>query len=87
MARDGQNRTNKEIGVKGIPHVLIISSDGVVRWQGYPLDENDTLTEAKVKQIIDTDKAARAKQGAKPDEKKPADAKPAPKPAPTPANP
>ena len=91
MARDGHNRTNKEIGINGIPHVLIISSDGVVRWQGYPLDENDTLTEAKVKQIIDTDKAARAKAGAKPDDKKTADVKPESKvdahsePAPVPA--
>ena len=23
-------------GVKGIPHVAIISSDGIVRWQGSP---------------------------------------------------
>ncbi len=85
MARDGHNRTNKEIGINGIPHVLIISSDGIVRWQGYPLDENDTLTEAKVKQIVDADKAARAKQASKLDDKKPVESKPEPKPEPKPA--
>ncbi len=83
MARDGQNRTNKEIGVKGIPHVLVISSDGIVRWQGFPESEEDTLTEAKLKQIIDADKAARAKNAPKLDDKKP-DPKVEPKPDPKP---
>ncbi len=96
VARDGHNRTNKEIGISGIPHVLVISSDGIVRYQGFPIAQEDTLTEAKLKQIIDTDKAARAKSppkpkqetpgDAKPSETKPADAKPAdPKPADVPA--
>lgn len=96
VARDGHNRTNKEIGISGIPHVLVISSDGVVRYQGFPIDKDDTLTETKLKQIIDADKVARAKNppkpkqetptDVKPSEAKPADAKPAdPKPADAPA--
>jgi cytochrome c biogenesis protein CcmG, thiol:disulfide interchange protein DsbE len=73
MARDSKKRTNTAIGIQGIPHVLIISSDGVVRWQGYPLSDEEPLTEAKIKQIIDADKAVRAttapKAEAKPAEK------------------
>lgn len=64
---DTKQTTSKSIGVEGIPHVLIISSDNVVRWQGFPYGE-ERLTEAKLKQIIDADKAARAakKAGRKP---------------------
>ena len=29
-------RLYRELGVSGIPHVLVISADGVVRWQGFP---------------------------------------------------
>ena len=76
IARDGHNRTNKEIGISGIPHVLVISSDGVVRYQGFPIAPDDTLTEAKLKQIIDTDKAARAKSPPKPKQETPGGAKP-----------
>jgi thiol-disulfide isomerase/thioredoxin len=63
---------------KGIPHVLVISSDGIVRWQGLtsgapgskPGEVVDPLTTEKLKQIIDTDKASRAaKKGDKPDKK------------------
>jgi cytochrome c biogenesis protein CcmG/thiol:disulfide interchange protein DsbE len=73
---DSKSTTSKSIGVEGIPHVLIISSDNVVRWQGFPYGE-ERLTEDTLKQIIDADKAARAaKKGAR---------KPAEKPQPTPA--
>ncbi|MES1227521.1 MAG: hypothetical protein ABUL72_02560, partial [Armatimonadota bacterium] len=85
MARDGQQRSYKQIGIQGIPHVLVISSDGVVRWQGFPSSNEDTLTEQKLKQIIDADKAARTKSGVKPTEPKPEakpEAKPETKPAP-----
>jgi cytochrome c biogenesis protein CcmG, thiol:disulfide interchange protein DsbE len=82
IARDGLNRTNKAVDISGIPHVLVISSDGIVRYQGYPIAEQDPLTEAKLKQIIDADKAARAKNppkapDVKPDPSKPVDDKPA----------
>jgi thiol-disulfide isomerase/thioredoxin len=76
MARDGQSRTNKEIGIQGIPHVLVISSDGIVRWQGFPSSDEDTLTEATLRQIIDADKAARATRPPKPAEPKPEEKKP-----------
>ena len=86
IARDGHNRNYNQLGITGIPHVLVISSDGVVRYQGFPTAQQDPLTEAKLRQIIDTDKAARAKNPPMPDAKPPADAKPVdPKPANAPA--
>jgi cytochrome c biogenesis protein CcmG/thiol:disulfide interchange protein DsbE len=35
---DRSQRLFKNLAVKGIPHVMVISTDGVVRWQGNPLD-------------------------------------------------
>lgn len=73
MAVDTKATMKNAIGVQGIPHVLIVSSDGIVRWQGFPQLEEEPLTEAIVKQIVDADKAAQA-HGGKP-------ATPAPQPA------
>ena len=50
-----------EIGVKGIPHVLVISADGIVRWQGFPLSGKDPLTEKVLKKIIATSNAGQEK--------------------------
>ena len=57
VAIDTQGRTSKEVGVKGIPHVLIISKDGIVRWQGFPGSNEEKLTTELLKQIIDANKA------------------------------
>lgn len=61
VAIDQKKTMSGEVGVQGIPHVLVISSDGVVRWQGFPLDDKDKLTDAKIEQIIRASKAG--KQG------------------------
>ena len=45
-------------GVKGIPHCVIVSSDGVVRWQGHP----GTLTEDTFRQFADAQRALNASQ-------------------------
>lgn len=45
------------VGVKGIPQVLVISADGIVRFQGYADSKEDPLTEDKLAQIIKTSKA------------------------------
>lgn len=37
-ANDTKQNVYKSFDIKGIPHVVIISTDGVVRWQGNPLD-------------------------------------------------
>jgi len=55
---DAKNKMSIEVGVQGIPHVMVISPDGIVRWQGFPLNGQDTLTEKTIKQIIDVSKAA-----------------------------
>jgi cytochrome c biogenesis protein CcmG, thiol:disulfide interchange protein DsbE len=55
VAVDGEKKMNKAIHVSGIPHVLIISTDGIVRWQGFPFSQEEPLTADIVKQIIDAD--------------------------------
>ncbi len=65
MAVDPKGATKKALGVSGIPHVLIIGTDNVVRWQGFPGSQEDALTEEVVKKVIDADKARRAAAEAK----------------------
>jgi cytochrome c biogenesis protein CcmG/thiol:disulfide interchange protein DsbE len=55
VAVDSAKKMNKAINVEGIPHVIIISTDGVVRWQGFPFSEEEPLTADIVKSIIDAD--------------------------------
>ena len=57
-AIDTQGRTKKAVGVSGIPHVMIIDPQGIVRWEGYPLLDGHALTEKVVEQIL----AQKAKQ-------------------------
>lgn len=68
MAIDTKAAMKNALAVDGIPHVMVIDSTGVVRWQGFPQSGEDKLTEAVLKQIIDADKAQRAQP--KPAEKK-----------------
>lgn len=60
MAIDQGKSMKNAIGISGIPHVLVISSDGVVRWQGFPQSDEEELTTAVLEQIIKADKAMRA---------------------------
>ena len=55
VAIDEEKKMNKAINVSGIPHVLIISTDGIVRWQGCPFSQEEPLTAEIVKQVIDAD--------------------------------
>ena len=52
VAIDTQGRTDKVVGVQGIPHVLVVTPDGIVRWQGFPLDDAEPLTEATLAKIV-----------------------------------
>lgn len=52
VAVDTKSRMKDEIGVQGIPHCIVMSPDGIVRWQGWPQDEKDTLTEKLLEQIV-----------------------------------
>ncbi len=71
MGIDTQNRMAKAMSVRGIPHVVIISTDGIVRWQGFPLNPEEPLTATIIKQIIDADPGVKerreAEAAAKPD--------------------
>ena len=51
-AIDTQARTKKKVEVKGIPHVLLIDPEGIVRWEGYPLLDGHELTEKVVSDIL-----------------------------------
>ena len=54
VSTDAEKTMSKAVGVEGIPHVLVITPDGVVRWQGFPLQDDDKLTKEKLAQIITT---------------------------------
>ena len=56
-AIDTQGRMKKALEVKGIPHVIIIDPDGIVRWEGFPLLDGYELTEKAVAEVL----AGRAK--------------------------
>jgi cytochrome c biogenesis protein CcmG, thiol:disulfide interchange protein DsbE len=51
-ALDAQKRMNKELEVKGIPHVIVIDPKGIVRWEGYPLLGGHELTEEVMTEIL-----------------------------------
>ncbi len=51
LALDPQGRMKGAFQVRGIPHVAVMSTDWVVRWQGHP----SALTEAIVRQIVEAD--------------------------------
>ena len=52
VTTDASKTMSKVLGVQGIPHVLVISQDGIVRYQGFPSQEEDKLTTEKLEQII-----------------------------------
>lgn len=52
LAIDTQARMKKAVEVKGIPHVLILDPQGIVRWEGFPLLEGFELTEKVVGDIL-----------------------------------
>ncbi|MFT5050799.1 MAG: cytochrome c biogenesis protein CcmG/thiol:disulfide interchange protein DsbE [Chlamydiales bacterium] len=52
MAVDG-GKLKRAVGAKAIPHVIVVSSDGVVRWQGVPHMAPDALSEGTLKRIIE----------------------------------
>ena len=51
-AIDTQSRTKDKIKVEGIPHVILIDPNGIVRWEGFPLLEGYELTEKVVADIL-----------------------------------
>ena len=56
IAVDTKKTMSNVLGVQGIPHVMIVSPDGIVRWQGFPGSAEDPLTEKVLQQIIKASK-------------------------------
>jgi cytochrome c biogenesis protein CcmG, thiol:disulfide interchange protein DsbE len=52
VATDTRARMKTQVEVKGIPHVIIIDPQGIVRWEGNPLRKGDELTAAVVKDVL-----------------------------------
>lgn len=61
VATDPSQAMYKRLGVEGIPHVMVVTPDGVVRWQGWPQDPKDRLTEDVLGRIVESWKALAAK--------------------------
>ncbi|MEM9065525.1 MAG: TlpA disulfide reductase family protein [Planctomycetota bacterium] len=61
-AFDPDNSVVRSLKVKGIPHLVILSTDGVIRWQGNPLQ--DPNFRDIVKQIAQADPGVKARQEA-----------------------
>jgi thiol-disulfide isomerase/thioredoxin len=55
LAVDTNKSTSKTLDVTGIPHSLVISSDGIVRWQGFPKSSTAPLTAEIIQEIIAAD--------------------------------
>jgi thiol-disulfide isomerase/thioredoxin len=51
-AIDTKARMKNVLDVKGIPHVILIDPNGIVRWEGFPFLEGEELTEKVVADII-----------------------------------
>ena len=52
IAIDTLARTKNAVGVTGIPHVLIIDPQGIVRWEGFPFLQGYELNEKVVADIL-----------------------------------
>jgi len=52
VAIDTKARTKNAVGVTGIPHVLIIDPQGIVRWEGFPFLDGYELNEQVVAGIL-----------------------------------
>jgi cytochrome c biogenesis protein CcmG, thiol:disulfide interchange protein DsbE len=51
-AVDAKARMKKALEVKGIPHVILVDPDGIVRWEGFPLLNGFELTTAEIEKAM-----------------------------------
>lgn len=61
QALDQNGRLNNAMGVQGIPHVVVMSSDGVIRWQGHPMDAG---FKTSIKTLLEVDPGVKARREA-----------------------
>ncbi len=59
QATDVKATVKKALSIQGIPHVVVVSSDGVVRWQGNPNQED---FEKIVTDIVAADPAVQSRK-------------------------
>jgi thiol-disulfide isomerase/thioredoxin len=52
VAIDTQHKMKDVVEVKGIPHVILMDPQGIVRWEGFPLLKGEELTEKVVEDIL-----------------------------------
>lgn len=55
-------RMKKGFGVNAIPHVAVVSADGIVRWQGHPVQLNGTVLDS----LIAANRASGIRSGTQP---------------------
>jgi cytochrome c biogenesis protein CcmG/thiol:disulfide interchange protein DsbE len=51
-AVDTKGRMKQELKVSGIPHVILMDPQGIVRWEGYPLLTGHELTESVIEEMM-----------------------------------
>ena len=51
-AVDPKARMKKALEVKGIPHVIVIDPEGIVRWEGFPLLHGHELTAEVLEELM-----------------------------------
>jgi cytochrome c biogenesis protein CcmG/thiol:disulfide interchange protein DsbE len=70
LAIDTKKRMKNELGVFGIPHIIILEPGGCVIWEGFPLQKGYELTDEIITKILEVGRKLREKE----DAKKPRDA-------------
>ncbi len=63
-AVDTKARMKNELGVFGIPHIIIQEPDGYVIWEGFPLQEGFDLTDKTIERILEIGRKQRAEKAA-----------------------
>lgn len=66
-AIDTKQRMKKEMGVFGIPHVIIVEPGGYVIWEGFPLLKDYELTEEIIEKILAVGRKIKATRAAQPE--------------------
>jgi thiol-disulfide isomerase/thioredoxin len=63
QAVDPEAGVKNALGIEGIPHVVVLSTDGVIRWQGNPHPSADLQgLQETVAKLIDLDPGVKARQ-------------------------
>jgi cytochrome c biogenesis protein CcmG/thiol:disulfide interchange protein DsbE len=52
LAIDTQARTEKIVGVTGVPHLMLIDPDGFVRWEGFPFLPGHEFSDQVIKDVM-----------------------------------